>query len=202
MKNVRYRPLVIISGVLLLLSLGVMGNWAYRAFFKPADPYTGELIELKPVNVIQSAEQEGLHESHDSGKKASPGIKQHQGKEITGTGQQPFNELPVEKTHHSSVSNAEAGEIKRLKAEIELLLKNKSGDTDLKLANQKIYELEQKINRLSDANSDVEKENARLLAVLKKLSENRLGQDQTAKTWPVVYEDKSVINRQETVSAM
>lgn len=199
MKNLRYRPLIIVSGILLLLSLGVMGNWAYRAFFKPADPYSSELIVLKPVTGIETGSQEDLQESDDSGKKTKHAIKQRQENNIIRTGQQQVNNHPVEKTQTSAVPNADATEIKRLKAEIVQLLKTKSGDAELKLANQKIDELEQKINRLSDTNADVEKENARLLAVLKKLSENRLSQEQATKTWPVVYEDKNRINRQETV---
>ena len=202
MKNLRYRPLIIVSGLLLLLSLGVMGNWAYRAFFKPAEPYTGELIVLKPVNGLQTDTEADKEGTHDPGKMTKPGKKHHTDIEITGTGQQQIDYPSGEKTQPVAVSDAAGVEINRLKTEIELLLKNKSSDSELKLANQKIDELEQKINRLSDANSDVEKENARLLAVLKKLSDNRLIQDQSAKTWPVVYEDKSRVNRQETAPAL
>ena len=72
-------------------------------------------------------------------------------------------------------------EITKLKAEIAALLSNKSSEADLKLANQKIEELEQKINRLVDKNSDVEKENERLLVVLRKFSDNRISAEQNAK---------------------
>ena len=199
MKNLRYRPLIIVSGILLLLSLGVMGNWAYRAIFKSAEPYTGELIELKPVNMIQTGQDLEKEDIHLSAKKTIKGKKPEAGRDLISNKQQQENNTALVRTHNSIEPVVEAGEIKRLKAEIEWLLKNKSGDAELKLANQKIDELEQKLNRLSEANSEVEKENTRLLAVLKKLSENRLIQDQSSKTWPVVYEDKSRVNRQEAI---
>lgn len=202
MKNVRYRPMIIVSGVLLLLSLGVMGNWAYKAFFKTAEPYEGELIVLKPVSELQTGQDQAKQDMQPASKKTSKEKHPVTGSEWTGAQQLQGNNTARIKTQQSSGSDDAAGEIKRLKADIEMLLKNKSGDAELRLANQKIDELEQKINRLSDANSDVEKENARLLSVLKKLSENRLMQDQSSKTWPVVYEDKSRESRPDAIAAI
>ena len=195
MKNVRYRPLIIVSGILLLLSLGVMGNWVYRAFFKPAEPYSGELIVLKPVNEIQTGHDQVKPDMQPASKKTEKGNHAETGNEWRSNTHQQENHSSEKNLQNTGNTEVASGEIKRLKAEIEWLLKNKSGDAELKLANQKIDELEQKISRLSDVNTDVEKENARLLAVLKKLSENRLNQDPLSKTWPVVYEDKPRENR-------
>ena len=192
MRNIRFTPLIIISIVLLFLSLGVMGNWAYKFFFKSEETYSGELIVLKPIDSLNT------YEPVSGTKELSNKTFKRQGSEKAAnkTGEIPaaiqHSKVNTQGFSAATLPDKDAkAEITKLKAEIATLLNNKSSEADLKLANQKIEELEQKINKLVDKNSDVEKENERLLVVLRKFSDNRISAEQNAKAWPAVYENNT-----------
>lgn len=190
MRNIRFTPLIIFSIFLLLLSLGVMGNWAYKLFFKSKEVYTGELIVLKPIDSLNSTGfiSESKEVTNKSSKKKTG---EHSGREIeTVAAPQQISKTNTQGYLPVSVPGKESKEeINKLKAEIAALLSNKTNEADLKLANQKIAELEHKINKLVDKNSDVERENDRLIAVLRKFSDKRISEEQNAKAWPAVFEN-------------
>lgn len=185
MKNIKLSALVIVAIGLTVVSLGSLGVWGYKTYFKANDDdYNGKLIVLKPIDdstQSQNVTAENVSKKSSSPKKtAQTDNFQHILTPVTNVPAQP--KTPDAET---------AREISRLKAEIELLSKNKNSDADIKVARQKIEELQQKIDNLVDKNSNVETENKRLFAVLRQLSDERKDAEQKAKAWPVVYENKN-----------
>jgi len=65
--------------------------------------------------------------------------------------------------------SAKLNDLNNLKAEIAVLLKDKTPNADLDLARQKIIELQVKVNQLTNRTMNVEEENRKLLALLQQL---------------------------------
>jgi hypothetical protein len=174
---------------MLIVSLGVVGYWAYKNIFKSEAINNGELIVLNPIDslIILNPINDPIQSSNASllNKKKTA---LHNINEVDQTenivSQRPSQISSGKQTKETAL------EIIKLKAEIETLSKNKNIDADLKISQQKIEELQQRVDKLVDKNSDVERENKRLFAVLRKLSEDREVTTQT-KTWPVVFENKT-----------
>lgn len=189
---------MILSIGLGLAGAGVLGTWAYKSYFSEEDTYKGELITLKPVDSLITLQPV------DS--KAGQQVESKQTLSIGAVTSKSTSVVPMESSVESELMKPEiyqavntakpastetAKEINRLKAEIAGLLKKQNNDADLKMARQKIEELQQKVEKLTDKNSDIEKENKKLFAVLRRLSDERIAAEQKSKAWPVVYENKA-----------
>ncbi len=189
MKNIRFTPLVIVSFSLLIVSMGVLGYGAYKNIFKTDAINNEELIVLNPIDSLITLNP--INDPIQSSNASLINKKKtaiHNINDVDRT-ENSFTQRPSQKSANIQ-SKETALEIIKLKAEIEILSKNKNKDADLKISQQKTEELQQRVDKLVDKNSDVERENKRLFAVLRKLSDDREGATQT-KTWPAVFENKS-----------
>ncbi len=165
MKKIKFSPLIIVSILLLFASLGVLGNWAYKTFLKDNEENAGEMIVLKPIDSLETLEPAA----------------------------DPMRTPDKNNKKVSSKKNDDktAAEITKLKAAIGTLSKKNTNNADL---TQQITVLQQRISKLVDKSSNVESENKRLFAVLRKLSDDKKETEQATKTWPVVFENKTVAN--------
>lgn len=199
MNNSRFSFLMILSVGLGLAGAGVLGTWAYKSYFSDDDTYKGELITLKPVNsdsLITLQPVDPKPAQADSRQLLSIGAVASKSTSVIPAENTAETELMKPEMYQPATtakpaSSETAKEINRLKAEIANLLRKQNNDADLKLARQKIEELQQRVEKLTDKNSDIEKENKKLFAVLRRLSDERIEAEQKSKAWPVVYENKA-----------
>jgi len=191
MKNINFSKVVF--AMIGLTIAGGIGAWSYLTFVKDRQAYnpevatvqsTDSLITLDPVSSDGSAAKT----------KSVPDLKK---KKATA---QNITPVPTPETvtviHASQTSPVvnptvtnRAQEINNLKTEIAALTKPKQNDADLKLARQKIEELEQRVNKLVEKNGTVEQENKELYAMLKRLSAERRDNEQKVNPMPVVFKN-------------
>lgn len=189
---------MILSIGLGLAGAGVLGTWAYKSYFSEEDTYKGELITLKPVDSLITLQPVDSKAGQQAESKQTLSIGAGTSKSTSVVPMESSAESELMKPEMYQAANTAkpaatetAKEINKLKAEIAGLLKKQNNDADLKMARQKIEELQQKVEKLTDKNSDIEKENKKLFAVLRRLSDERLESEQKSKAWPVVYENKA-----------
>ena len=193
MKKIRFTPLIIISIGLLFASLGVLGNWAFKTFLKDNEDNAGEMIVLKPIDSLETMEPAAdLMRTHDKNKKKVSAKTTTE----AGNTQKPMNTGLYQQA--KTTDDETAVEINKLKTAIGTLSKKNTNNADL---TEQITALQQRIDKLVDKNSNVENENKRLFAVLKKLSDDKKETEQTIKTWPVVFENKTVQANSLTISS-
>jgi hypothetical protein len=167
MRDTKSILLLIVSFLLLLVSCALLWTWGYRVY--------------NEKQTVQ--QQEPIAEP--SAKQADPGI-------ITAS----FNNAPaqgIDSIWSSADSlkgelDVKINEFNRLRNEINTILKDTRGNTDLDMARQKISALQQVVDMLRNKNKDVESENKRLQSVLQQLSAYMKSPDPQAKR--VGYEEK------------
>jgi len=162
MRDVKSLLLLIVSFLLFVVSFVLLWTWGYRIYVK------------KPA---QSASVPAVNRELPP----SPGSTRDSLQTMyTAT----INELDsrLDSTWNKSDSlqgqlDVKLGEFYRLKNEIALLLKNHETGANLSTARQKIGELQQRVKDLLDRNTDIERENRKLAAVLEQLTGTAKGNE-------------------------
>jgi hypothetical protein len=190
MKNVR--SILVFSAIGFILAGGA-GFWAYTNFFaNNTGGYDGDVITLKPVDSLITLNP--VKDSLAASKLSLANKNRKQSftkKELPAENPVALAPQTIQASTVKPASPETIAEIKNLKTEIEALSKNKNSEPDLKAARQKITELEQRVDKLVDKNSDVEKENKELFAMLRQLSAEKKETEQKITTWPAVFKNKT-----------
>lgn len=149
--------LLILLSVLLLISAGLFFTALYHFYYKT--PY-----QVPVVNETQKQSLSQKDNTHDSLLK----IYTASIKELDKGFDSVWNNTDSLKTN----LDIKLSEFYQLRNEIKDILADKSNGADIKMAGQKIIELQERITTLRNTNLDVERENQRLNALLNELTDN------------------------------
>lgn len=153
MKDSKSILLLVVSVLLILVSCALLWTWGYN-FNNLTKDKQGTVFIVKDSTVATNATRDSLKKIYEA--------------TITNLGT-----LDSTWFHADSLKNdldVKLSEFYKLRNEISVILKNPVKREDLDLAQQKIGELQKKVNQLRDKNTDVETENKRLSEVLQQLT--------------------------------
>ena len=152
MKDSRTLLLLFVSLLLLLASITLLWSWGYQFTFKRSQN------SISAVTTSPNTSNKARLIS-DSLQKAYYNTLNHLDKTIDSV----FNKNDSLKGN----LDVQLFEFYQLRNQITDSFKNRAGDIDIKLASQKINQLQQRIIQLRISNADVENENKRLSSLLK-----------------------------------
>ncbi len=152
MKDSRTLLLLFVSVLLILASITLLWSWGYQFTFKRQQNIAS--VDITSANTTNKARL-----ISDSLQKAYYNTLNHLDKTIDSV----FNKNDSLKGN----LDVKLSEFYQLRNQITDSFNNRSGDTDIKLASQKISQLQQRIIQLRISNTDVENENKRLSSLLK-----------------------------------
>ncbi len=158
MKETKPFLLVVVS-IFLLISVGLLSAAFYLYFKKP--PTLAVVTKNKPVAATAS-----FANTRDSLSKVYTAAITNMGSSFTSNENKDTTQLSDSANNHTAANAA----FDKLKTEITTILEDKSPDADLALAKVKIDQLQALVGLLKNKNSEITKENERLYALLKQLS--------------------------------
>lgn len=185
MRDTKSLLLLLVSLMLVLVSFGLLWTWGYRFYNKDDQPKT----EVTKPAALDSAA-------------VANAVKDSLQKVYTATLQDLDSQLDSTLINTDSLKNEldfKLNEFYRLRNEITTILNRRNTGTDIKMAKQKISELQNKVQDFKDLNRDVENENSKLNAVLNQLgSKENKAEDNSRK--PPANDTKPVPEKPVPVS--
>ncbi len=158
MKDTKSLTLLLLSSVLFLLSIILLCTWGYQYYHQIQDDKTKAQQGLKPVPATTDDTRDSLLKIYKN--------------TLSSLGTSADSTYYVADSLSGQL-NGNLQEFYRLKDEIAGLLQSQTPNTeDLITARKKITELQKNVQELRYHNTDVEKENRRLKAVIEQLSKN------------------------------
>lgn len=177
MRDSKSILLLVVSVLLILVSCALLWTWGYN-FNNLTKDKQGTVFVVKDSTAATNAMRDSL-------------------KKVYAATISNLGTLDSTWTHADSLRtdlDVKLSEFYKLRNEISIILKNPVKKEDLDLAQQKITELQKRVDLLRAKNTDVETENKRLYAVLQQLTNvPKEAIQQTAK--PVVYDNKAVVDK-------
>lgn len=153
MKNFRSSLLILVS-LLLLISVALLATVFYHFYYRAPDYKPVVELTSKDNIIITSGSRDSLLQ------------------QFTATLQAFDNSLDSAFNNADSLNgnlDVNIGEFYKLRREISAILNNRNPVPDMKMASEKIKELQQKLTALQYINRDVENENTRLNKLLNEL---------------------------------
>lgn len=177
MKDTKTSLLLVLSLLLLSLSLVLLCIWGYQylnndsshAAYGSTTP--GKLANSKTTVQFRDSLQKEFNSTIDNLNRGT-----------IGSGRQQFNDTT--QAIPAVQLNQKLQEIDQLKTDINNILKSRGNREDLDLAKQKINELQQKVDALSNRNRSIEEENKRLQALIAQSNSGNFSSKTTAGTNP------------------
>lgn len=161
MKQNKFYPLLAVSALFLIVSFVLLCLLGYN-FYKQQRGSGQKIAIAKPKNILATP----VERTRDT-------LQQMYAATVSKLPQDSTIDSAFAKTdsaQHGLASNS-IGDVNKLKSEISSLLKDSSTSiADLELARYKIKELQVRVDELKTRNTDVEKENKRLRALLEQMA--------------------------------
>jgi hypothetical protein len=155
MKDTKSLMLLLVSLLLVLVSFVLVWTWGYSYYSKNGMDKTNTVIPAPDPAAIASTLRDSLQKVYDA------------------TLQELDMQLNTTLSHSDSLQNelnAKLAEFYRLRTEITAILKNRVTGNNYLVAQQKIGELQTKVEGLKEKNQVVDNENKKLNAVLNEIS--------------------------------
>lgn len=178
MKEKKTHILTVVSLILLAISLITLGFWGFQGFFSPSPENSGHYsdspltaADTRPRHVDSAVVSRAEILSKDSA----------------------IDNAALSADSLTALYDQKISEYARLKNEILDLLKSRNGDEDLQQAENKIRELNRKVNELMIRNQDMERENKKLSITLKYLEKLRSRRSQVPIDLPADQKEAEVV---------
>ncbi|MBS1757895.1 MAG: hypothetical protein JSU03_11495 [Bacteroidetes bacterium] len=159
MKDNKTLLLLVVSLLLLLASITLLWSWGYQFSFNHNEATSSEPVKIKTNTRSEANISDSLQKIYYT-------TLAHLDKTIDSI-----------YTHTDSIKGNLVNNLTdfyKTRNQIADLFKNRAGNGDIAIANQRILQLQQRISLLSSSNADIEKENKRLNILLKQyLDENK-----------------------------
>jgi hypothetical protein len=166
MRDTKSLSLLLLSSVLFLLSIILLCTWGYQYYHQIQQDKTKAAVAKNTLPAVPDGTRDSLLNIY---------------KATLNSLDNRFDTASYYADSLTGKLDINLKEFYRLRDEIAVLLQDKNATVDINLARKKIGELQQKVDLLKYKNTDVEKENKKLKAILEEMAKQTKGIEQNTK---------------------
>jgi hypothetical protein len=166
MRDTKSLSLLLLSSVLFLLSIILLCTWGYQYYHQIQQDKTKAAVAKNTPPAVPDGTRDSLLKIY---------------KATLNSLDNRFDTASYYADSLTGKLDINLKEFYRLRDEIAILLQDKNATVDIILARKKIGELQQKVEVLKYRNTDVEKENKKLKAILEDMAKQTKGIEQNTK---------------------